>query len=132
MLHRNIIPYLRTRDAASAAIARQSNDLRSALDETARVQAETLRLARANVAQASDLLRLAQEAKARKIGVVDEEMERRMEEARIDVKESRQKWKVVKGTASGVVAGSGVDWASDPKLRGMVLDPGDEDQEHEG
>jgi hypothetical protein len=127
-LPRNILPYVRRRDSVSAAVARQSNELRSSLDETARVQAETLRVARANVAHASELLRLAEDAKARKFGTASgEEMERRKQRAKAELKESRQKWKVVKGTASAVVVGSGVEWASDPELRAMVLDPDDED-----
>lgn len=36
---------------------------------------------------------------------------------------SEQKWRVIKGTASAVVAGSGVDWARNPELRDVVLDP---------
>ena len=36
---------------------------------------------------------------------------------------SKQKWRVMKGTASGIVAGSGVDWASKSELRDVVLDP---------
>lgn len=35
---------------------------------------------------------------------------------------SKQKWRVMKGTASGVVAGSGVDWAGDSELRDVVLE----------
>jgi len=98
------------------------------LDETARVHAESLRVARANVIRASELLHLAEDAKARKLGAASsQEMERLKERARSELKESRQKWKVVKGTASAVVVGSGVDWASDPGLRAMVLDPDDED-----
>lgn len=43
-----------------------------------------------------------------------------------ELKASRQRWKVMKGTASAVVAGSGVDWARDDELREMVLDPEEE------
>lgn len=40
-----------------------------------------------------------------------------------ELKASRQRWKVMKGTASAVVAGSGVDWVKDGELRDIVLDP---------
>ena len=39
------------------------------------------------------------------------------------VTRSRRIWKTRKGVASAVVAGSGVDWAADPVLREIVLDP---------
>jgi hypothetical protein len=53
-------------------------------------------------------------------------MEAEMKTAEDEVKESRQKWKVINGTASAVIVGSGVDWVGDPELRDVVLDPEDD------
>lgn len=53
-------------------------------------------------------------------------MEAEMKAAEDQVKESRQKWKVMKGTASAVIVGSGVDWVGNPELRDVVLDPEDD------
>ncbi|KAK1828197.1 centromere protein H (CENP-H)-domain-containing protein [Podospora conica] len=39
-----------------------------------------------------------------------------------EVKSSRQRWKIMKGTASAIVAGSGLDWVRDERLRDMVID----------
>lgn len=39
-----------------------------------------------------------------------------------EVKSSRQRWKIMKGTASAIVAGSGVDWVRNERLRDMVVD----------
>lgn len=36
---------------------------------------------------------------------------------------SKQRWRVIKATAAGIVAGSGVDWVADEELRDVVLDP---------
>lgn len=40
-----------------------------------------------------------------------------------DVKASKQRWRVMKGVAGGIIVGSGVDWVQDDELRDAVLDP---------
>lgn len=83
---------------------------------------------RQNVQLTSTLFELAEEVKQKQASRLDDEETqdeiRRLEEA---MKTSRRRWRVMKGVASGVVAGSGVDWARDEKLRNVVLDlDGDE------
>jgi hypothetical protein len=41
------------------------------------------------------------------------------------VKSGRHRWRVIKGAASAIVAGSGIEWARDERLRNLVLDPPD-------
>ena len=41
------------------------------------------------------------------------------------VKSSHQRWRIMKGAASAIVAGSGIEWARDERLRDLVLDPPD-------
>lgn len=41
------------------------------------------------------------------------------------VRASRQRWRVMKGAASAIVAGSGIEWVRDERLRDLVLDPPD-------
>ena len=50
------------------------------------------------------------------------ELERLEEES----KAARREWRVWKSVVGGIVAGSGVDWAGDPKLLEVVLDAEDE------
>lgn len=45
-----------------------------------------------------------------------------------EVRARRQRWRVLKGTASAIVAGSGVDWARDTDLMNIVLDPAEEEE----
>jgi len=72
----------------------------------------------------SELLELAEAANHRKFGTsTGSELEMEMEQARQEVKESRQRWKVIKGTLSAVIVGSGIAWAQDQDLLEMVLDP---------
>lgn len=94
-----------------------NNDLRTA-------QVESIRVSRRNVGLAAEVLKLANAADQNKAEAVDDPVTKE-EIARLEkeLKASRQKWKVMKGTASAVVAGSGVDWVKDPVLRDIVLDP---------
>lgn len=91
------------------------------------MQGEALRISRANVSLTSELLELAEEAKQKKLGrMAGPAMEAELKEAEEGVKESRQKWKAIKGTASAVIVGSGVDWVGDTELRDIILDPEDD------
>lgn len=103
-------------------MASQSSALRATLDELTQVEAESVRAARRNADRAAEVLRLAAEAnRDRDPAVLGEDVQvKRLER---EVKTSRQKWKVIKGTVSAVVAGSGVDWARDEGLRELVMDP---------
>lgn len=125
----DLLPYIRERDSASIATAKQSAELSKTLDELAHVQSEALRVSRDNVSMTSELLELAEEAKRKRMGRMSgPAMEAEMKLAEEGVKESRQKWKAIKGTASAVIVGSGVDWVGDPELRDVVLDPEDDGQ----
>lgn len=123
----DLLPYIRERDSTSIESAKQSAELRNTLDELTHVQSQALRLSQANVSMTSELLELAEEAKRTKLGrMTGPAMEAEMKSAEEEVKDSRQKWKVIKGTASAVIVGSGVDWVGDPTLRDVVLDPEDD------
>lgn len=101
--------------------------MRATSEELVRVRSETLRATRRNAELASELLRLADEAKAAQRSGLESQMgEGEAEPLRKELAASRQKWKVMKGVASAIVAGSGVDWAADAELREVVLDE-DED-----
>lgn len=119
----DLLPYIRERDYTSIESAKQSAELRNTLDKLTHVQSEALRVSQANVSMTSELLELAEEAKRKKLGrMAGPAMEAEMKSAEEEVKDSRQKWKVIKGTASAVIVGSGVDWVGDPALRDVVLD----------
>lgn len=78
---------------------------------------------------AEHLLDLAKQTDQGRAEFLSADSEHAPEIARLEaeLKGSRQRWRVVKGTASAIVAGSGVDWARDAELRDIVLDPVEED-----
>ena len=75
------------------------------------------------------MLALAEEANTRKKeDINDPKVLQQLDEQEALMKISRQRWRIMKGTASATIAGSGVDWARDPKLLEIMLDgDGDED-----
>lgn len=91
------------------------------------VESESMLLSRQNVELAAELSILTEQANKHKTSPV-ENPDQAEEIARLDkdVKASRQRWRVMKATASAIVAGSGVDWAGDDKLRSIVLDDDDD------
>lgn len=117
------------RDAATSTLAPQDRELQSLLSDLTDVEIRSSRLSRENVALAAQLLDLAKKMDQGRTEFLSSDSEYAPEIARLEaeLKNSRQRWHVVKGTASAIVAGSGVDWAKDAELRDIVLDPADED-----
>ncbi|KAK2006919.1 hypothetical protein LZ32DRAFT_663266 [Colletotrichum eremochloae] len=123
----DLLPHVRARDATSITLSETSSDILAAINELADVEAESLRVGRRNVELTAEILRLAEEAEARRMGetgnvAVQEDLHR----LQAEVKASRQRWKVMKGTASAIIVGSGIDWTRDEALTDIVLDPEDE------
>lgn len=118
-------PWVEARDAAAHDVARAAAARRGLLDDLTRVEAEAARAARRNRELAAEVLRLAAEADEGRRGALagDPAAKGQIDKLERRLAASRQKWRVMKGTASGIVAGSGVDWVNDEELRDVVLDP---------
>ncbi|KAI1352219.1 centromere protein H (CENP-H)-domain-containing protein [Xylaria sp. FL0043] len=128
-IERDLLPLITDRDTTSSTLASQNTERHSLLSDLADVESRSLRLSRENVVLAQRLLDLAKETEQGKAELLSGDSEYAAEIAALEaeVKNSRQRWRVLKGTASAIVAGSGVDWAGDAELRDMVLDPAEED-----
>ncbi|RWA07995.1 hypothetical protein EKO27_g7102 [Xylaria grammica] len=128
-IERDLLPLLTDRDATSSTLASQSTELHTLLLDLTDVESRSLRLGQENVALAERLLDLAKQTEQGKAELLPGDSEHALEIAGLEaeVKSSRQRWRVLKGTASAIVAGSGVDWARDAELRDVVLDPVGED-----
>ncbi|POS77011.1 hypothetical protein DHEL01_v204588 [Diaporthe helianthi] len=129
-IEQDILPWVQARDNASRDVATQSATAKQVLAQLTDAESEALRAARHNRGLAAEVLRLAKEADHGKAGGAagpagggDPAAEVQIAELEGRFAASRRKWRVMKGTASGVIAGSGVDWAADPVLREVVLDP---------
>ncbi|KXJ91842.1 centromere protein H (CENP-H)-domain-containing protein [Microdochium bolleyi] len=126
-IERDLEPLIADRDTASTAFAQQATSLGAILGSLAAVEVQSRTVAAENAALAAQLLTLAAEADQRRSQpVTDPAQAAEIAELEARVKASRQRFRVAKGTASAIVAGSGVDWARDAELRGIVLDAEDD------
>ncbi|PON27414.1 hypothetical protein TGAM01_v203795 [Trichoderma gamsii] len=124
----DLFPYVQERDETSISVAQHADSMTKLRDDLTDVQVQSIRVCRQNMELTSELFALAEQAKQKKaVRVDDPRVQQEIEKLTKEVKTSRQRWRVMKGVASGVVAGSGVDWAKDEDLRNIVLDPEDED-----
>ncbi|UKZ63200.1 uncharacterized protein TrAtP1_004429 [Trichoderma atroviride] len=127
-IERDLFPYVQERDETSISVAQHADSVAKLRDDLTAVQVQSIRVCRQNMDLTSELFALAEQAKQKKaVRVDDPRVQQEIEKLTREVKTSRQRWRVMKGVASGVVAGSGVDWAKDEDLRNIVLDPEDED-----
>jgi hypothetical protein len=95
-----------------------------------KVEIEHTVTAQKNVALATQMLALADEAKAqKKEDIQDPKLRAKVDELDAAMRASRQRWRILKGTASATIAGSGLDWARDPQLLEMVMDDDDDDDD---
>ena len=99
-----------------------------ARNELIKLESENIVIARTNTELATTMIALAEEANTqRKDDIDDPKVRQQLDELELAMRTSRQRWRIMKGTASATIAGSGIDWARDPKLLEIVLDyDGDE------
>jgi hypothetical protein len=70
-----------------------------------------------------ELLVLSEEATAwKKEDVRNPESRAQIEDAENSLRIKRARWRIMKSVLSGIIVGSGVDWASDETLLSLVLD----------
>jgi Centromere protein H (CENP-H) len=100
-----------------------STKVLSARNELKNVESEHMVTARKNAELAATMLALAEEADTqRKEDIDDPKARQQLDELEIKMQASRQRWRILKETASATIAGSGIDWARDPKLLKIILD----------
>jgi len=119
-------PQIQQRDDLSISLTNLSSTLDSAREDMMKVESEHIILARKNVELTKIMLELAEEASAQtKEDIKDPDMRAEIDKLEESLRVSRQRWKIMKSTTSAVVAGSGVNWAGELKLRKLVLDTED-------
>ncbi|KAJ8058313.1 hypothetical protein OCU04_012504 [Sclerotinia nivalis] len=123
VIEQDLLPLIEKRDALSENLARISNNHQSSREELINESNENIITGRKNIELATKMMALAEEANSQgKENIQDSEVRAQLDELEGAMKNSRQRWRIMKNTASAVVVGSGVDWARDPKLLEIVLD----------
>lgn len=115
---------MQKRDEAAISVAKLASSSGELREQATRAQSEAHRASRRNVELASEIFSLVDRVEEKKSGYLrDERTQQGLQDLEEELKRSRQRWRVIKSITSGVVAGSGVDWARDDTLRDLVLDP---------
>lgn len=121
---RDILPLIRQRDLISAEAAEQASASYQVRDHILDLELKRLRVGQHNATLASELLRLSKTTGTHDVQVDGStKLGRKLGKTKGELLVSRQKWKTIKGATSALVAGTGVDWARDERLRDLVLDP---------
>jgi hypothetical protein len=120
---RDLAPLIQQRDDISIALTQLSSKTLVTRNELIMVESENIVIARKNTELATTMIALAKDANTqRKDNIEDPKAKQQLDELELAMKTSRQRWRIMKGTASATIAGSGIDWARDPKLLEIVLD----------
>ena len=103
--------------------ANLSNRLQSTSNAMTETETENLKAMRTNRELAAALLGLAGRLKSQDISSIsDAETRLELESMKQETKESKRQYRIMKSLIGAVIAGSGVDWATDDELRELVLD----------
>lgn len=122
----DLLPLIQQRDLVSAKAAQQASVSYEVRDDILDLELERLRIGQENAALASELLRLSKTSGTAGVQVDRAtKLARQLGRTNGELQVSRQRWKTIKGATSALVAGSGVDWVRDERLRDLVLDPPD-------
>ncbi|KAK3337338.1 centromere protein H (CENP-H)-domain-containing protein [Cercophora scortea] len=125
-VERDLSPYVEQRDRVAVKAAIQSGQSEQARHDLQALEVESVKLKNRNAQLASAVLRMAAKSRRRSMEMMDDpQLKRELDEMENEARASRQRWKVIKGTASAVVVGSGIDWVQDERLKGLVLDAAD-------
>ena len=126
-MHRDLRPLIEERDKLSVSLTETAAKVLSTTEKLTKLEAEHIIVARKNAELAARMIALAEEADSQKTqDIQDPSVRAQLDELEESLKVSRQRWRIMKGTASAVVVGSGVDWARDAALRELVLDTEDD------
>ncbi|KAF7884324.1 uncharacterized protein EAF02_004660 [Botrytis sinoallii] len=123
VIEQDLLPLIEKRDAMSENLAQISNKIQASREDLMRESNENIITGRKNIELATEMLALAEDANSQgKENIKDPDIRAQLDELEGAMKNSRQRWRIMKNTASAVVVGSGIDWARDPKLLEIVLD----------
>lgn len=122
-----LLPHINRRDVLSMCHANLASDISKTLATLTELETEHITVQRRNIELTAILMELVGETKSHgKDDVKDARLRAQIEELEEEHKVQRSRWRIMKSVVSAVVAGSGVDWASDEQLRELVFNAEEE------
>ncbi|TLD37331.1 putative beta-glucosidase I [Venturia nashicola] len=126
-LEKRLLPLIIERDTLSMVHSVLSTKLQNANARLSSLERENIQAIAENKELAREMLEIANELKTEKVEEIeDARLRKQLERLEEEVKKARIEWRTMKSLVAGIVAGSGVNWADDPKLLSLVLDEEDE------
>ena len=122
--NRDLSAYLQKREQVANEAIEHSSMIQATTDALAELEVLNFASTRRNADLASEILELVDiSAQPNARPDRNAQLTSQTSVLEYEITSNRQRWKVMKGAASAIVAGSGVDWVRDRRLRAMVLDP---------
>ncbi|GKZ37606.1 hypothetical protein AbraIFM66950_009223 [Aspergillus brasiliensis] len=90
------------------------------------LEVENSQIHRQNQELVRELLALTEDDESWREDLEDTELKAQLDQVDADRRKSKAKWETMKNIASGMVVGSGVNWAEDERLTALVLDESDD------
>ena len=126
-LSRRILPHITENDAVSMVHGLLTAKLNAARVALSTAEERNILANARNRELSKTLLDLADEAKAlSKEDIQDPQLRDKVTAVEREVKESKRRLHTLKGILSGMIVGSGINWAENEMLRELVMDDEDD------
>lgn len=90
-----------------------------------------MRLMERNRELASTLIKLTDQIRLQQLNALNHSnLIDRLEKLKSDTEIGKRRWRVMKSLMAGTVVGSGINWATDNKLKTLVLDDEEDQSRH--
>lgn len=123
IVDRRILPLITENDGVSMLHGSLASKLATAKRALSAAEQGNIAANDSNRELSTTLLALAEEMEAQSTkDIEDAHLRGKVEAIEKDVKESRRRMRSLKGILSGMIVGSGINWAEDEVLRELVMD----------
>ncbi|PYI10130.1 hypothetical protein BO78DRAFT_306542 [Aspergillus sclerotiicarbonarius CBS 121057] len=121
-----LLRLINRRDVLSLAHENLNSAHSATLRKLSSLEVENSQIHRNNQELVRELLALTEDDESWREDLEDAELKAQLEQLEADRRKSKAKWETMKNVASGMVVGSGVNWAEDERLTALVLDESDD------
>ncbi|PWY64668.1 hypothetical protein BO83DRAFT_322199 [Aspergillus eucalypticola CBS 122712] len=124
--NRALLRVINRRDMLSLAHENLNTAHSATLRRLSSLEVENSQIHRQNQELVRELLALTEDDESWRENLEDAELKAQLDQLDADRRKSKAKWETMKNIASGMVVGSGMNWAEDERLTALVLDESDD------
>lgn len=115
-------PLLDRRDVLGIAHTNISSTLNSNRKALTRLETENIMILDKNRDLAASLVDLTEQIQAQQIAAIkDSDLTDQAEQSKLDHVTAKKLWRTMKSVVAAIIAGSGINWASNSELKRLVL-----------